>query len=320
MRFIFKTIGFTIIMAIAMIVFPMFSTDQTSSLEELELILETTPTPKAKPFSQKLIELEGRGAGTEWERQAAEILATYFEEIGLEPLPENPDYLQEFNIGTVKHFKEDGRLRFATVGASLNQSQNVLGYLPGQDPDGKWIIFGAHYDGQGKIEKVIYPSANDNLSGVLALTALAKSLANEPRLNYTLAFIAFGAEEVGLLGSSYLADNLPVAKEKIQAVINLDTIGKTSDALHIYTTEYNSLVSLLVPIFHRYGFKAETIIANGISDHYSFALKGIPSVTIATDNWKEGNHIPEDNLENLNLKQIGSIAGALKQSLYYTMR
>lgn len=318
MRFFFKTIGFTLIMAIAMILFPIAPTHQTSSLEELRIEIDTQP--KAKPLSQQLYELNGRGPGTEWEKRGADILAAYFHEIGLEPLPEYPDYLQEFKIGTVRHFREDGRLRFKTVGANVNQSQNVLGYLPGLDPDGKWIVFGAHYDGQGQIKDEIYPSANDNLSGILALTALAKAMAKEPPLSHTIVFVAFGSEEVGLLGSSYSAGNLPVSKEKIQAVINLDTIGKSCDTLHVYAMELNPITSLLPPIFHRYGFKTETIIDYGISDHYPFALKGIPSVTIATANWKEGNHTPEDTLEKLDLKQIGSIAGALKQSIDYMIR
>ncbi|MFA5536372.1 MAG: M20/M25/M40 family metallo-hydrolase [Bacillota bacterium] len=318
MRFIVKTIVFTFLMTIAVVLFPLLPVSQTSSFEEL--VIDEPPVEKAKPLSQQLAELNGRGAGSRWEQDSAAILVDYFQQLGLEPLPQYPDFLQKFKIGTVTHFMEDGRLRFRTIGTAINPSQNVLGYLPGRDPDGKWIILGAHYDGQGEVDNTIYPSANDNLSGVLALTALAKAMANEHHLNYTILFVAFGAEEVGLLGSDHLANNLPIAKEKIQAVINLDTIGKTSDTLHLYATEINPIISLLTPIFYDYGFKAETVIANGISDHYPFALKGIPSVTVATNNWKEGNHSPEDRLESLNLEQIGSIAGALKQSLCYMLR
>jgi len=318
MRFILKAIGFTFIMTIAVVLFPLLPVSQTSSFEELTI--NDHPIEQVKPLSQQLVELNGRGAGSRWEKESADILADYFQQIGLEPLPLYPDFLQEFKIGTVTYFTENGRLRFTTVGKAVNPSQNVLGYLPGQDPNGKWIIFSAHYDGQGEIGETIYPSANDNLSGILALTALAKAMVNEYRLNYTILFVAFGAEEVGLLGSSNLANNLPVPKEKIQAVINLDTIGKTSDTLHMYATEINPVISLLAPIFYDYGFKTETIITTGISDHYPFALKGIPSVTVATDNWKEGNHSPEDKLEYLNLEQIGSIAGALKHSLSYMLR
>ena len=69
--------------------------------------------------------------------------------------------------------RDGDRLR-CTQGSSENTSQNVIGSLPGQDPEGKWIIFSAHYDGQGVIDGEIYPSANDNLSGIMVVTALAR--------------------------------------------------------------------------------------------------------------------------------------------------
>lgn len=319
LKLLLKILGFTIIITSAILLMPIPLSHQPLPLKETSFTA-IDPQQEKKPLSQQLYELEGRGAGTAWEKHGADILAAYFQQIGLQPLFEDASYLQHFLIGTVESFQENGRIRFRTTGLPNFQSQNVIGYLPGKDPEGKWVIFGAHYDGQGIINEVIYPSANDNLSGIMALAALAKNLANEPQVNYTLAFVAFGAEEPGLLGSSYLVENLPVPLEKIQAVINLDTIGKTSDTLLIYASQPNPLPSLLAPIFERYNYKTSLIIANGISDHYPFYLKGIPSVTITTANWKEGNHTPEDTLDKINLRQVGSVAGALKQSLYYLMR
>lgn len=319
MKFVLKVCIFTLLFTGAMAMLP--ANSWYESLPVQKPPPETVATSqKAKTLSQSLYELNGRGAGTHWEKEAAQILAAYFKEIGLQPLPEYPSFLQEFPIGTVTAFHDQGRLRFRSHGPLHQGSQNVIGYLPGKDPEGKWVIFGAHYDGQGEINGTVYPSANDNLSGVMALAALAKSLAGEPTLNYTLAFVAFGAEEPGLLGSYYLAENLPVPKEKIQAVINLDTIGKTCDTLFIYTTEHNALAALLAPVLNSYGFNSSIIVTSGVSDHYPFSLQGIPSVTIATENWKEGNHSPEDTFDKIDTQQVGSIAGALKQSLYYLAR
>lgn len=319
MKFVLKVCIFTLLFTGALAMLPANSWYKTLPVQEPPSKTAAT-SPPAKTLSQSLYELNGRGAGTQWEKEAAEILAAYFQDIGLQPLPEYPSYLQEFPIGKVSHFHDRGRLRFRTHGPLNQASQNVIGYLPGKDPEGKWVIFGAHYDGQGEINGTVYPSANDNLSGIMALAALARSLAEEPTLNYTLAFVAFGAEEPGLLGSYYLADNLPVPKEKIQAVINLDTIGKTCDTLFIYTVDRNALAALLAPVLNSYGFKSSVVLAQGVSDHYPFSLKGIPSVTIATANWKEGNHSPEDTFDEIDLHQVGSIAGALKQSLYYLVR
>lgn len=319
MKFFLKVCIFTLLFTGVMAMLPANSWYERLPVQQPAA--ETVATSqKAKTLSQSLYELNGRRAGTHWEREAAEILAAYFKEIGLQPLPEYPSYLQEFSIGTVTSFHDQGRLRFRSYGPLHQGSQNVIGYLPGKDPEGKWVIFGAHYDGQGEINGIVYPSANDNLSGVMAIAALAKSLAAEPALNYTLAFVAFGAEEPGLLGSYHLASNLPVPKEKIQAVINLDTIGKTCGTLLIYTAERNALAALLAPVLNSYGFQCSIVIDQGVSDHYPFSLQGIPSITIATENWKEGNHSPEDTFDKIDINQIGSIAGALKQSLYYLVR
>lgn len=320
MRFIFKVCLFTVLMALALAMLPANSLDERWPVQEPAPHTVATVTP-GKTLSQSLYELRGRGAGTPWEKEAADILAAYFQEIGLQALPAYPSYLQEFPLGTVTSFyNAEGRLRFRSGGPLTQVSQNVIGYLPGQDPEGKWIIFGAHYDGQGETDGIVYPSANDNLSGVMALAALAKALAAEPALNDTLVFVAFGAEEPGLRGSYYLASDLPVPKEKIQAVINLDTIGKTCETLVIYTTEHNALTALLASVLRGYGFQSSVVIATGVSDHYPFSLQGIPSVTIATANWKEGNHSPEDTLDKVDLYQVGSIAGALKQALHYLAR
>lgn len=313
MKFAIKVLILTLVFAGTLALIP----KATSNYSLPEFSREEIAAEQAKGLSQQLYELQGRGAGTQFERQAAEILAAYFAEIGLEPWPEYPSYLQEFKIGTVVSFQEEGRTRFRTVGEPRHQSQNVIGYLPGLDPEGKWIIFGAHYDGQGEIGGTVYPSANDNLSGIMALTALAKALAAEPRINYTLCFVAFGAEEPGLLGSQYMVAHLPVPPEKIQAVVNLDTIGKTCDSLFIYTTEHNPLSSALYTVLSRYRFHVSVVPAGGVSDHYPFSLQGIPSVTVATANWREGNHTPQDTLEGVDRHQVGRIAGALKQSLYY---
>ncbi|MGI6551580.1 MAG: M28 family metallopeptidase [Bacillota bacterium] len=274
-----------------------------------------------KKLSEELMELRGRGAGTPDEKAAAHILADQFALMGLEPLPQYSSYLQEFEMGGVEVIRDGDRLRFRTQGSSENTSQNVIGSLPGQDPEGKWIIFSAHYDGQGVIDGEIYPSANDNLSGIMVVTALARVLAAKPRINDTLVFIAFGAEEAGLLGSTHLAENLPVQPEQIRAVINLDTVGKTSPALHLYSLEDDALTKLLTAVLNRYGFQTETITPNrGLSDHYPFAKQGIKAVTIASSNWQEGNHTVNDTLDQIDLGQLSRLAAALKHSLLYLSR
>ena len=104
----------------------------------------------------------------------------------------------------------------AEVNPSLTTTYNVIGFLEGSDPERsmEYIIMGAHYDhlGKGGIGSssrkqdtiAVHNGADDNASGVAALIEIAEKLAGgEEKLSTSCLFIAFGAEEMGLLGSKY---------------------------------------------------------------------------------------------------------------------
>jgi hypothetical protein len=121
------------------------------------------------------------------------------------------------------------------------QTANVLGILPGSDPElsKETVVFMAHHDHLGIAAERdaqgdnIYNGAIDNASGTAALLAIARAvsaLPHPPRRSILVA--AVGAEEQGLLGSKYLAEHPPIAPGYMAAVINIDGInflGKTHD-------------------------------------------------------------------------------------------
>jgi len=86
----------------------------------------------------------------------------------------------------------------------------------------EWIVVGAHYDHLGDG----FPGADDNASGVAGLLCLTERYGFRDSLRRGIIFVWFTAEEDGLMGSSWYARNLPVPKEKIVAMINLDMIGR----------------------------------------------------------------------------------------------
>jgi|GEM_PF-4347725 len=110
------------------------------------------------------------------------------------------------------------------------ESSNVLGVIEGSDPllKDEYVVIGGHYDhvgadGTGKV----WNGADDNASGTAAVIEIAEAvsaMAVKPKRSILLA--AWGAEEVGLVGSRAFARNPPVAKEKIAAYINLDMISR----------------------------------------------------------------------------------------------
>ena len=119
---------------------------------------------------------------------------------------------------------------------------NVVGVLEGSDPvlKNEYIVIGAHYDhlgrggeGSGSLSPdsgEIHHGADDNASGTAGLLELARVFKiQRPRLRRSLIFIAFGAEEEGLLGSNYYVKNPVIPLANTVAMINMDMIGRMKD-------------------------------------------------------------------------------------------
>jgi len=95
-------------------------------------------------------------------------------------------------------------------------SQNIILTIPGQSD--QVIIVGAHYD------TVLYPGASDNASGTALLLESAQRMLEMDNY-YTIIYIFFGAEEVGLLGAVYYVDNLSQEElDQILFMVNADVL------------------------------------------------------------------------------------------------
>lgn len=161
-------------------------------------------------------ELDGRGLGTKGKELAVAYIEDQMKEAGLQPFFET--YRQEFSL----------QIELAKVAAT-----NVVGFIPGSDPNLKdeYIVFGAHFDHLGyrmiQGEKRIYPGADDNASGVAGIIEIARQLAaKKDQLKRSVIFIAFDAEESGLLGASHFVNSTkPIENSQIKAMFSLDMIG-----------------------------------------------------------------------------------------------
>lgn len=118
-------------------------------------------------------------------------------------------------------------------------ADNVIGVLPGTDPDAGAVILGAHYDhlgfgnrssmAAGRIGE-IHNGADDNASGTAGLVELARVFAALGPTRRTLVFAAFTGEELGLHGSEDMASSIePVPMDQVQIMINMDMIGRLDD-------------------------------------------------------------------------------------------
>lgn len=163
------------------------------------------------------------------------------------------------------------------------KSKNIIGKIEGKDKD-SIIVITAHYDHLGKVGKAYFPGASDNASGTAFLLEMAKYFSqNQPE--YTLIFIAFAAEEAGLVGSQYFVENPLVDLSKIKFLLNFDIMGAGEDGIQIvnssvFTKEFELLNEINAEKKYVKQIKKRGEACN--SDHCPFYEKGVPSFFIYT--------------------------------------
>ncbi len=103
------------------------------------------------------------------------------------------------------------------------ETNNVIGYLPGDGSTDSTLIICAHYDHLGMVgpDGPYFPGANDNASGTALMLALATRFKEQP-LRFNLLFVAFAGEEIGLYGSRYFAEHPPVNLSTVRFLVNVD--------------------------------------------------------------------------------------------------
>ncbi len=169
------------------------------------------------------------------------------------------------------------------------QSDNVIGVLPGRTNPDEVVLYSAHWDHMGRCPPVngddICNGALDNATGTAGLIELARQFQAQGAPARSVAFIAFTAEEQGLLGSAYYAEHPTFPAAQTVAAINMDglnNVGPTRDIVVVGGGK-----SELEPILDRATRAAGRIVAQETypergsfyrSDHLNFARIGIPSL------------------------------------------
>jgi hypothetical protein len=166
-------------------------------------------------------------------------------------------------------------------------TQNVVGYIRGNAQPDSFLVFTAHYDHLGRMgSRTYFPGANDNASGTALLLELAHYYTQpQNRPAYSVAFIAFGAEEAGLVGSHYFVEHPLVPLERIRFLLNLDLEGTGQDGAtvvngRIYEQAFQRMSRLNEQQHFLPAIGARGRAAN--SDHYPFSEAGVPAFFIYT--------------------------------------
>lgn len=186
-------------------------------------------------------------------------------------------------------------------------SQNVIGKITGTTYPDSILVFSAHYDHLGKMGNDVYfPGANDNASGVAMLLNLAEHYSkNAPKK--TIVFMAFGAEESGILGSKYFTENPLFPLKQINFLINLDLLGTGEDGIQVVNgSEYQPYFDKLVKINNQKNLLKEIKIRGKAanSDHYWFSEKGVPAFFIYTLGGIKAYHDIDDKAATLPLTEF----------------
>ena len=168
------------------------------------------------------------------------------------------------------------------------KSRNVIGVLPGTTRPDEYVLYTAHWDHLGRCDAApdgddICNGALDNATGTAALVALAEAHAKEGRPDRSIVFLAVTAEESGLLGSKYYAENPVYPLGRTVGGINMDginIIGETNDVVVIGggKSELESYLERAVAAQNRV-IVPEPTPEKGFyyrSDHFSFAKLGVP--------------------------------------------
>ena len=210
--------------------------------------------------------------------------------------------------------------------------KNVIGYIEGTDLKDEVIVIGGHYDHLGQTPDGYCLGADDNASGTAGVMELARMCAqahsNGFEFRRSLVFMAFCAEELGLNGSIYYANNPIFPLEKTAMIINMDMIGRSDNRPnkpgYAYTTPIGfgkvkrSTKRLLrkinrqmsdTDLYLKQSFPENIMWLMG-SDHYPFYKNGVPALIVTTGT-HDDYHRATDTADKINFKNMTNVLKAM---------
>lgn len=195
-------------------------------------------------------------------------------------------------------------------------TRNVVMEIPGNDKilKDEFVILGAHFDhlgwgGPGSGSRVpdtvgVHHGADDNASGVAMVLELANRLSSSHKmLKRSVLVISFSGEEEGLLGSRWFADHSPIDLNKVNAMVNLDMVGRLNENSQVQISGVGTSEPLKKMIYTacdtlelKLSLSSE---GYGPSDHSSFYGKNIPVLFLTTGAHLD-YHTPSDTWDKIN--------------------
>ena len=247
---------------------------------------ETVAAMKTHVRTLSASHLEGREAGSEGEKEAADYVREVLKLYGVDVL--SP--------------KEGDIFGLKTAAGDTLTSRNVIGFIQGYDKElrKEYVLVGARLDNLGTmtmtvdgqpVEKIYY-GANGNASGLAVMLELARMVQTHSILfRRSVLFVAFGASLESFAGAWYFLNRSFGDAKCIETMINLDMLGTGNKGFYAYTSSnvdmnlvLKKLSGELQPIH------PEVVTAEPYpSDHRAFYASEIPSVMFTTGKYPEHN-------------------------------
>lgn len=277
--------------------------------QEIDLPIKEA-TVKKHLYTLASDDMEGRRTGTPGLEKAAKYIEQEYKRIGLETYNSLPSYRQTF---TFKDRQKGGDIT----------GYNIIGKLEGKSKKDEYVVVSAHYDHLGMKKEgegdLIYNGADDDASGVAAVLALAEYY-KKVGTERTVLFIAFDAEEMGLVGSKEFGKDVDASK--FVAGINIEMIGKESKygpkTAWLTGFDRSDFGKIIQKNLEGTGYKlyADPYPKFNLffrSDNASLAKLGIPAHTFSTDAIDKDPHYHKvtDEAETLNMSTITETVKAI---------
>ncbi len=257
--------------------------------------------------------------------------------------PENPsgslEQLQDRidETGHPRSFSLQGQVRIqVSYRRRRFQGYNVVGHIPGSDPvlKDEFIILGAHHDHMGvDKEGRIFWGADDNASGTTALLELSEAFRRNPvKPGRSILLAAWGAEEIGLLGSRNYVRRPPVPLQQTVAMFQMDMIGRNAqhaanlvgdlpgqrerdnrNSLNIFGASVAPMLRDFIEHSNartgldlRFPSESKSMDLMRRSDHWPFLKRGIPALFLFTG-FHPDYHRASDTADKINFSKLESI-------------
>jgi aminopeptidase YwaD len=212
----------------------------------------------------------------------------------------------------------------AEIVRELANTRNVVMLLPGEDPQLKdeYIILGAHFDhlgmggpgsGSRALDTIgIHHGADDNASGVAMMLELAEKFAKTKGSHKrSILCLSFSGEEEGLLGSKHFVDDPGINLSKVNAMINMDMVGRLNETNNLEIGGVGTATGLKGLVYANSDTSVIKLALSeegyGPSDHSSFYGKNIPVLFYFTGAHMD-YHTPTDTWEKINFKGMVEIS------------